>query len=148
MHPTTSVGDSMNGIAFRSDLEGIEARHLSGFFVGWPDPPTPQRHLEILAASHGIEIAVDESTGHVVGFINAISDGIMAAYIPLLEVLPEHQGRGIGGLLIDRLLDRCRDLYIIDLCCDEDVAPVYESRGFKKALCMAARNYDRQSAGG
>ena len=148
MHPTPSVGYSMNGIAFRSDLDGIEARHLSGLFVGWSDPPTQQRHLEILAASHGIEIAVDESTGHVVGFINAISDGIMAAYIPLLEVLPAHRGRGIGSLLIDRMLDRCRDLYIIDLCCDEDVAGVYELRGFKKALCMAVRNFDRQSAVG
>ena len=136
-----------DGISFRSDLEGIGAEHLAGFFVGWPDPPSPQRHLEILAGSHGIEIAVDESTGHVVGFINAISDGIMAAYIPLLEVLPEYQGRGIGGALIDRLLARYRDLYMIDLCCNEDVVPVYESRDFKRAICMMYRNFDRQSAG-
>ena len=65
-------------------LEGIGAEHLAGFFVGWPDPPSPQRHLEILAGSHGIEIAVDESTGHVVGFINAISDGIIAQHVSAL----------------------------------------------------------------
>jgi len=88
---TPSTGDSLDGVVLRSNLEGAEARHLTGFFVGWPDPPTPQRHLEILSSSHGIELAVDESTGQTVGFINAISDGIMAAYIPLLEVLPQYQ---------------------------------------------------------
>ena len=136
------------GISFRSDLEGIGAEHLGGFFVDWPDPPSPQRHLEILAGSHGIEIAVDEATGHVIGFINAISDGLMAAYIPLLEVLPEYQGRGIGGTLIDRLLSRYRDLYMIDLCCDENVVPIYESRKFKQGIGMMYRNHDRQSTVG
>ena len=147
MRPRPLPDDALRGIMFRSDLEGIKAEHLVGFFVGWPDPPTPQRHLEILAASHGIEIAVDESTGHVVGFINAISDGLLTAYIPLLEVLPEYQGRGIARVLIDQLLARYRDLYMIDLCCDEEVVPIYEPRGFKRSIGMVLRNYDRQSAG-
>jgi GNAT superfamily N-acetyltransferase len=146
MQSSPSVDDPLGGIAFRSDLAGVEAEHLTGFFVGWPDPPVPHRHRAILAGSHAVEIAVDESTGQVVGFINAISDGILAAYIPLLEVLPAFQGRGIAGTLIERLLARYADLYMIDLCCDEDVAPVYESRGFQSALCMAMRNFDRQSA--
>jgi ribosomal protein S18 acetylase RimI-like enzyme len=147
MHASPSGNESLKGIMFRSDLEGIKAEHLVDFFVGWPDPPTPQRHLEVLAASHGIEIAVDESTGHVVGFINAISDGLLTAYIPLLEVLPEYQGRGIARVLIDHLLARYRDLYMIDLCCDEEVVPIYEPRGFKQSIGMVLRNYDRQSAG-
>jgi len=146
MQSSPSTDDPLSGIAFRSDLTGVEAEHLTGFFVGWPDPPETHRHLAILAGSHAVEIAVDESTGQVVGFINAISDGILAAYIPLLEVLPAYQGRGIARTLIERLLARYADLYMIDLCCDENVAPVYESRGFQRALCMARRNFDRQSA--
>ncbi len=146
MPATSTASEAVNGIAFRSDLEGIKTEHLTGYFVDWPDPPSQKRHLDILAASHGFEIAIDEETGQVVGFINLITDGIMAAYIPLLEVLPKYQGRGVGGVLIDRLLARYQDLYMIDLCCDENVVPVYESRGFKRFICMARRNFDRQSA--
>lgn len=63
---------------------------LSGFFVGWPDPPSPERHLQILKNSRFVVIAVDDQASRVVGFVNAVSDGILSAYIPLLEVLPDH----------------------------------------------------------
>ena len=35
-----------------------------------------------------------DDAGRVVGFVTAISDGVLSAYIPLLEVLPEYQGAG------------------------------------------------------
>ena len=131
----------MNGIEFRSAIDGIVAEQLSGFFVDWPEPPSLERHLEILTASHGVELAIDTATNCVVGFINVISDGVFSAFIPLLEVLPEYQGRGIGGAIIDRIIARYRDLYILDLCCDERVVSVYESRDFIRVVGMVRRNY-------
>jgi ribosomal protein S18 acetylase RimI-like enzyme len=68
----------------------------------------------------------------VVGFVTAISDGVLSAYIPLLEVLPEYQGRGIGAELVRRLLDRLGGLYMVDLCCDEDVVGFYERLGLAR----------------
>ena len=41
-----------------------------------------------------------ERSGQVVGFITAISDGVLSAYIPLLEVLPGWRSQGIGGELV------------------------------------------------
>ena len=41
-------------------------------------------------------IAIDENTNQVVGFVTAISDGVLSAYIPFLEVLPEYKSIGIG----------------------------------------------------
>ena len=76
----------MSDILFQTKIDGVEPDQLAGFFVGWPDPPSPETHLKILHASHAIVLAQDRS-GQVVGFINAVSDGILSAYIPLLEVL-------------------------------------------------------------
>ena len=125
--------------------DGIEASMLQGFFVGWPNPPSPERHLDILKASHGIELAIDTTTGHVVGFINVISDGCFSSYIPLLEVLPDHQGRGIARELIRRIVTRYGELYMLDLCCNDDIATLYSAHGFHKVSGMVHRNYDRQS---
>jgi len=136
---------AIDGIQFQADLKDIDASDMQGFFVDWPDPPSPERHLDILKASHGIEIAVDTSTGNVVGFINVISDGCFSSYIPLLEVLPKYQGRGIARKLIRRIVARYANLYMLDLCCNEDITPVYASHGFLQVSGMAHRNFDRQS---
>jgi ribosomal protein S18 acetylase RimI-like enzyme len=79
----------------------------------------------------------------VVGFVTAISDGVLSAYIPLLEVVPEYQHRGIGRELTRRLLAQLDGLYMIDLSCDEDVVPFYERLGLERLdAAMGLRNRD------
>jgi ribosomal protein S18 acetylase RimI-like enzyme len=107
---------------------GVAPNDLEGFFVGWPQPPTPQRRLDLLRGSDLVSLAFDGST--LVGFVTAISDGVLAAYIPFLEVLPSHQGQGIGTALVRRILDRLDDLYMVDVVCDAALAPFYERFGF------------------
>ena len=118
---------------------------IAGFFVDWPNPPDPETHLRILRESGVVVIAVDEDTHRVVGFITAITDGVLSAYIPLLEVLPAWQGRGIGQELVRRMLDRLKDLYMIDLLCDEGMQPFYDRLGFQRSSGMVIRNYAGQS---
>jgi ribosomal protein S18 acetylase RimI-like enzyme len=117
-------------IEYVTNPAGIEPEQLQGFFVGWPSPPSPERHLEILRGSDHVVLAKDGP--RVVGFVTAISDGVISAYIPLLEVLPEHQDRGIGAELVRRLLAELGDLYMIDLVCDEDVVAFYERLGLQR----------------
>jgi ribosomal protein S18 acetylase RimI-like enzyme len=102
-------------------------------------------HLRLLHASDHIVLALDESTNDIVGYITALSDGVLCAYISSLEVLPTYQGHGIGSELVRRLLDRLRDLYMIDLICDADVQPFYAGLGMRPAVGMIIRNYARQS---
>lgn len=111
-------------IEYRESSEGIDADALRGFFVGWPVPPSAERHLELLRASAHVVLALDRD--RVVGFVSALSDGVLSAYVPLLEVLPEHQGHGIGTELMRRLLARLEGLYMVDLACDEELVPFYE----------------------
>jgi ribosomal protein S18 acetylase RimI-like enzyme len=132
-------------ISYVDTIEGIAAEHLHGFFIGWPNPPAPAAHLRILAGSYAVLLARDDATGAVVGFITAISDGVSSAYIPHLEVLPAYQGRGIGSELVRRMLERLRDIYMIDLICDADVQPFYARLSMQPYTGMILRNYDRQS---
>jgi ribosomal protein S18 acetylase RimI-like enzyme len=132
-------------ISYIDSIEGITAEQLQGFFVGWPNPPSPATHLRILAGSYAIQLARDDASGAIVGFITAISDGVSSAYIPHLEVLPSYQGQGIGSELVRRMQQRLRQIYMIDLICDPDLQPFYARLGMQPYTGMILRNYDRQS---
>lgn len=130
---------------YKNNLDGITHEMLSGFFVDWPNPPSTQTHLKLLKNSSKVVIAVDPGVNRVAGFITAISDGVLSAYIPLLEVLPEYQHKGIGKNLVNNMLKELDDLYMIDLCCDDSLIPFYEEMGMHKSNGMLKRNYDMQS---
>lgn len=130
---------------YKYNLDDISSDMLEGFFVDWPNPPSPQTHLKLLENSSKVVIAVDEQSKQVVGFITAISDGVLSAYIPFLEVLPAYKNRGIGKELIKRMLDELSNIYMIDLCCDDDLIPLYERFGMIRSNGMLVRNYKMQS---
>ncbi len=112
------------GVVYATDVAGVTPAELEGFFVGWPSPPSPQRHLEILRGSDHVVLARDDA-GRVVGFITAISDGVLSAFIPLLEVLPDYQRQGIGSELVRRMLAELESFYMVDLVCDPELEPFY-----------------------
>ena len=126
-------------IEYTSSLDGVAPEHLSGFFEGWPSPPSPERHLEILEGSYRVVLAREAGSPQVVGFVNAISDGVLYAFVPLLEVLPSHRGRGIGSALVQRLLDELGEFYAVDLMCDPELQPFYERFGMHRATGMIIR---------
>ncbi|MBX2819283.1 MAG: GNAT family N-acetyltransferase [Rhodothermaceae bacterium] len=133
-------------IEYVSSLEGIREHNLQGFFVGWPNPPDESTFLKILENSDEIVLAVETSDEQVVGFITAITDKTLMAFIPLLEVLPSYQGRGIGGELVERMLRRLSGFYAIDLMCDRALQNFYKRFGMQPASGgMVLRNYQNQS---
>ena len=132
----------MKDIKFQNTLGDISPNQLTGFFVGWPNPPSPEALLIILNNSYCFELAIDINTNQVVAFTNAISDGVLSAYIPLLETIPEYQGNRIATELITRLKKKLEDIYMVDLCCDENLEPFYKRFGFEKHNAMIIRNYD------
>ena len=79
----------------------------------------------------------------MIGFINAITDKTISAYIPLLEVIPEYRNRGIGSELVRRMVMLLKDYYMIDVSCDKDLERFYNNLGFAPLSAMTIRNYDR-----
>jgi ribosomal protein S18 acetylase RimI-like enzyme len=127
-------------VRYTTDLAGIEARHLEGFFDGWSSPPDPERHLAALHAAYRVVLARDGD--RVVGFVNAIGDGFLSAFIPLIEVLPGYRGRGIGSELMRRMLVELEHLRTVDLCCDAELEGYYRRFGMEPILGMAIRRHD------
>ena len=127
-------------INYTTDMSTITPDMLdTGFFVGWPNPPSTTTHLQLLQSSYKAWVAIDD--GKVIGFINAVSDGVLSAYIPLLEVVPAYQGKGIGKALTQHMLDSLNHLYMVDLLCDENMQNYYEKFNMYKAQGMLIRNY-------
>jgi len=129
-------------ITYHSDLTRIQPDDLHGFFEGWPNPPSPQVHHRMLAGSSHFIVAVPDGESRVIGYVAAISDGVLSAYISQLEVLPAHRGGGVGSALVRAMLDRLRGMYVVDLVCDPDVQPFYEAAGMKRWSAMVLRNYE------
>ena len=132
-----------NTIEYKDSTEGILPEMLSGFFVGWSNPPSAEMHLEILNRSTFIVLAIADN--RVVGFLTAISDGVFAAYIPLLEVLPNYQNQGIGKELVKRIVKTLEKIYMVDLTCDPELQEFYKKIGFTKSTGMMIRNYEYQN---
>ena len=124
---------------------GLTPDRFQGFFVGWPDAPSPETHLKLFRGSDHIVMAIDQETTNVVGFVTAITDGVLSAFIPFLEVLSDYQGQGIGEELLRRMLDQLDGLYAVDLICDLGLQPFYAQFGMKPATGMSMRRYKHQS---
>jgi len=133
----------MNNITYTTDINILDSLDRTGFFVGWPNPPSVEVFKKLLSGSYRIVLAVDDKK--LIGFINAVSDGVLSAYIPLLEVLPKWQKCGVGGELVKMMQEELKHLYGVDLLCDKELIPYYEKFGMKAATGAMMRNYERQS---
>jgi len=116
----------------------------AGFFDGWANPPSREKHRNILEKSYKSLVAIDSDCNEIIGFITIISDGILSSHIPLLEVLPRYRKQGIGSELVKRILKEFDDLYMIDLCCDKELQAFYQKTGMMKSHGMVYRNYKYQ----
>jgi ribosomal protein S18 acetylase RimI-like enzyme len=129
-------------IAYETTLEGVREQDLGAFFVGWPTRPSAATHLRLLQGSELVVLARESESGRVVGFVTAVGDGVLSAFIPLLEVVPEYQGRGIGSELVRRMLTLLEGTYMVDLLCDDDLVSFYERFGMSRRVAMVLRNRD------
>lgn len=115
-------------IRYETAAGAVRANQIDGLFVGWPKPPSYDKLVEVMDASYRRVWALDGD--RVVGYINAISDGVLTAFIPWLEVHPDYQNQGIGAELLRRVTDELNGMYSIDLVCDDELVPYYEKLGW------------------
>jgi GNAT superfamily N-acetyltransferase len=116
-----------DGITYRTGYDDDLDLRVTDFFEGWPTPPTQAVFREAMRGSYATEFAIDN--GRVIGLVNAISDGVTTAFIPWFEVVPEYRGRGVGTVLLRRMLDRLGHLYSVDLLCDPPLIAYYRRFG-------------------
>lgn len=127
-------------IRYTDDLASVSESMLAGFFVGWPRHPSASQHLAALRGSYRSVVAIDDEDGRVAGFVTMVSDGVLTAFIPWLEVLPRYQGQGIGTELMRQILDGTERFYSVDLVCDATLVPYYERLGMRGASSAVLRH--------
>ena len=127
-------------IYYTDNVAAVREDMLHGFFVGWPRRPSAGQHLDVLRGSYRSVVAIDDVGDRVVGFVNMLSDGVLTAFIPWLEVLPGYQGQGIGAELMRRILDGTDRFYSVDLVCDAPLVPYYERFGMRGASSALLRH--------
>jgi GNAT superfamily N-acetyltransferase len=86
--------------------------------------------LTQLRAAWRVVGAYQRDGGSMVGFARAVSDGVALAYLADVFVLPEHRGRGLGRLLVARMIDQGPGAGFRWLLHTADAHGLYASFGF------------------
>jgi len=119
-------------INFRSELPSSDQFWKLFQTTGWNENYQlfPDELRQALRSSWYLLGAYDGE--RLVGFGRLVSDGIVHAMIYDLIVLPEYQGQGIGGKILERLIEKCRETGVrdIQLFCAKGKRPFYEKRAF------------------
>ena len=99
-------------------------------------------NLEYKFSIHELAKAIENSwyavsiyrANDLVGFGRIIADGIHHAFIVDMIIHPDFQGKGIGSLLLNKLVKKCKDNKIrdIQLFAAKDKSEFYEKLGFEK----------------
>jgi len=117
----------------------IASHELDEFFQNWESPP-PSEIKGKLSDGSDLIITAREN-GRLVGFLTAISDGAMHAFVTLVEVLETHQGKGIGNHLMKLAISQFKGYYDIVLITDPDKGAFYKKLGFNEIYGMHLRDF-------
>lgn len=100
--------------------------------VGWSAyTRDPEALTASIAGSHSVLTARD-AAGRLLGLVRTVSDGVTIVYVQDLLVVPTAHRSGIGGGLLDAVLDRSAGVRQTVLLTDTEPGQrsFYESRGF------------------
>ncbi|WP_260981073.1 GNAT family N-acetyltransferase [Curtobacterium pusillum] len=103
--------------------------------VGWTAYTRDPDGLERAIAGSHLVLAARDDAGVLVGLARTVSDGVTIAYVQDVLVHPAHQRTGVGGMLLDAVLERTADVRQTVLTTDAEPGQraFYESRGFVEA---------------
>lgn len=134
----------LGNIKYSMDIKEFQGCKLGFFFEGWEIKPSDQVFRESLKNSYKAICAIDTEKNMIIGYITAISDGVLSSYIPFLEVDRRYQKQGIGSTLFKKMLEELNGLYMTDLVCDKEKAGFYEKAGMVRWNAMIIRRFEHQ----
>lgn len=79
----------------KKDLENLE---MTGFFEGWPEKPSEDVLKKSIENSSVVVLAIDDKKKKLIGYITALTDGVLSAYILFLEVQKSYQKHRVSGM--------------------------------------------------
>jgi len=112
------------------DLDQIRKLYLSNGWIEAADGETDILINKII--SHTFCFAIARDNDKIIGMGRSISDGVSDSYIQDVTVLPENRQQGIGGLIINFLVDYLHSHGIewIGLISEPGYESFYQKQGF------------------
>ncbi len=111
--------------------------------VNWKSGRHPKALKKAMKNSDTV-ISVWED-GELVGLMNAISDKAMVVHFPYLLVRPAYQGKGIGKMLVEKMLEKYKGYFRLSLSCYDDKLKFYEKLGFSTDEGRLSLTIERES---
>ena len=97
----------------------------------WSSVKQPELLFKAINNSHNFVTA--RQNDKLVGLGNSISDGYLVVYFPHLLIHPEFQGKGVGTMIMNKLLKQYTNFHMKILTADIDAVSFYKKIGFEKA---------------
>ena len=127
-----TAGNEMDNIAYTDEIsleDYVSLREAVSFKA------LTKRQAEAAIANHSFLIAAKDG-GKTVGMTRLVSDGAYIATITDVIVLPEYQGKGIGGAMIEKTLEYIKSVardgesFLVLLLAAKGKEGFYEKFGF------------------
>ncbi len=102
--------------------------------VGWVRLSDRQAMMAVENCLYNVK-AVDDN-GYLLGMGRIVGDGAVICYIQDLVVIPEAQGKGVGSMIINALIDYVKGIkeddttMMLCLMCAKGREPFYEKHSF------------------
>lgn len=135
----------MDGYAWDHDLEGVDLDELSHLYRVAPLGEKPPAALATVFGNSMFRCFV-RADDVLVGAGRALADGLDCAYIADVAVHPDHQGRGLGRAIIQRLVDLAEGHRKIILYANPGTEGFYTRLGFLRMNTAMAIWSDPASA--
>ncbi|HEX6721294.1 MAG TPA: GNAT family N-acetyltransferase [Burkholderiaceae bacterium] len=118
-------------------LEGFDWDELSALYRAAPLGDKKPADLK-RSFSNSLYRCFVRDHGRLVGVGRALADGVDCAYVCDVAVLPSHQGTGLGGQIVQRLVELSRGHRKIILYAVPGKEPFYRKFGFKRMTTAMA----------
>jgi GNAT superfamily N-acetyltransferase len=125
-----------------------EIAQLVGLFKGgwWTRERTESDVRRMLEHTDLVQAARVRSTGELVGFVRVLTDRVFKAFVFDLIVAPGLRDRGVGRLLLERILAHptLAKVHHFEPYCLPEMVPYYEQWGFGAGLDVQLMRLDRR----
>jgi len=81
------------------DADAADIADLSTI-VQWPSLTDPEVVRRVCTAPGSVAYVAEEQGGRLVGWAQALGDGVLQSHLGFVAVHPDHRRRGIGRLLV------------------------------------------------
>lgn len=122
-------------ITLREDPPDPDAYYRLFQTTGWNIAYAASKaELVATTTSSWFTLSAYDEDDELVGFGRIVSEGKLYAFVCDMIVTPEHQRKGIGGMIMEAMIERCREagIRVMWLFCASGKVEFYRKHGFEE----------------